>query len=43
MTSGVVDKLMDGAVDNLGQPRSSVAPKVSAQAAHELLHNKLFG
>jgi hypothetical protein len=28
MRRGVVEKLMDGAVDNPGQPRSSVAPRL---------------
>jgi hypothetical protein len=34
----VVDKLMDGSVDN-----PAGCPQVAAQAAHELTHDGLFG
>jgi hypothetical protein len=36
-----VDKLMDGAVDNL-MDNSASCPQVAAQAAHELFHDELF-
>jgi hypothetical protein len=39
----VVDKLMDGSVDNLmGNPKTG-CPQVAAQPAHQLTHNGLFG
>ena len=43
MKKGVVQKLMDGAVDNPGTTSFLGCPWVAAQAAHELLHDELFG
>ena len=43
MKKGVVQKLMDGAVDNPGATEERGCPRVVAQAAHELLHDELFG
>lgn len=41
-TKCVVDKLMDGSVGNL-KNNPSGCPQVAAQAAHELVHDELFG
>jgi hypothetical protein len=38
----VVDKLMDGSVDNLMDTPAG-CPQVAAQAAHKLTHDGLFG
>ena len=42
MKSGVVDKLMDGSVDNL-MDNPAGFPQIAAQAAHKLTHDRLFG